>query len=269
MAKESAARKKKTAAPPPLAPAPPPMVEAEVDLFGLGDDGGMSLEDLAKSYADLMNRGPDPYAAQPAPQQVPVDAPADLPLQEALAAEEPPPDDDGQVSPLGILEALLFVGHPQNEPLTARHLAALMRGVSPLEVDELLQELQAAYDEEGTAYTIVSENEGYRLALRPEFAPVRDKFYGRIKEAKLSQGAVDVLAIVAYHQPATAEQVNNLRGRPSGGLLNQLVRRELLRIERPTDTPRQPKFLTTDRFLTLFGLDSLDDLPQSQDPEGP
>ena len=75
------------------------------------------------------------------------------------------------------------------------------------------------------------------------------KFYGRVKEARLSQAAVEVLAVVAYRQPLTRDEIDALRGRPSGGLLAQLVRRQLLRIERPEDRPRQPKYLTTDRFL--------------------
>ena len=105
------------------------------------------------------------------------------------------------------------------------------------------------------------------FTLRDEYAPLRDKFYGRIKEARLSQAAVDVLAIVAYRQPLTRDQIDTLRGKPSSGVLAQLVRRGLLRIERPQDAPRRPQFYTTDRFLQLFGLQSLVELPRSQDED--
>jgi len=101
--------------------------------------------------------------------------------------------------------------------------------------------------------------------LRDEFHSLRDVFYGRVKAAKLSQAAVDVLAIVAYKQPLTREEVDAMRGRPSGSLLAQLVRRQLLRLERPHDKPRTPRFCTTDRFLQLFGLESLRDLPSTPD----
>jgi len=72
---------------------------------------------------------------------------------------------------------------------------------------------------------------------------------------------------VAYRQPIVAEDVNRLRGIPSGHLLAQLVRRQLLRIERPQRKPRPIHYRTTDRFLELFGLESLDDLPQSEELE--
>ncbi len=170
-----------------------------------------------------------------------------------------------EVSPRTILEAMLFVGHPENQPLTSEQVASLMRGVRAQEIDELVVELNRSYDEEGCPYRIESVGAGYQLVLRDEFHSLRDVFYGRVKAAKLSQAAVDVLAIVAYKQPLTREEMDALRGRPSGSLLAQLVRRQLLRVERPHDKPRTPRFWTTDRFLQLFGLESLRDLPSTPD----
>ena len=71
--------------------------------------------------------------------------------------------------------------------------------------------------------------------------------------------------MVAYRQPMTRAEVNELRGKPSGAVLSQLVRRELLRLERPEDQPRNPHYYTTARFLELFGLSSIEELPQSQE----
>jgi segregation and condensation protein B len=181
--------------------------------------------------------------------------------------ERLPEGGEAEISPRTILEAMLFVGHPQHEPLTASHVASLMRGVRPAEIDELVLELNETYAAEQCAYWIESVGAGYRLVLRPEFAPLRDRFYGRVKEAKLSQQAIDVLALVAYNQPLTQPEIDRLRNASSGGVLTQLVRRGLLRVERPDQKPREPIFHTTDKFLELFGLESLDDLPQSQDPE--
>jgi segregation and condensation protein B len=103
------------------------------------------------------------------------------------------------------------------------------------------------------------------MVLRPEFAAVRERFYGKIREARLSQSAIDVLSLVAYHQPITRSRVDEIRGKPSGGVLSQLVRRQLLRIERTESKPRVTHFFTTDRFLELFALDDLEDLPRTQD----
>ena len=77
-----------------------------------------------------------------------------------------------------------------------------------------------------------------------------------------------MLAIVAYKQPITADEVSTQRGTPSSQLLAQLVRRRLLRVERPPEKPRSVRYCTTDRFLELFGLESLADLPQTDDLEG-
>ncbi|MEO8495739.1 MAG: SMC-Scp complex subunit ScpB, partial [Planctomycetota bacterium] len=170
-----------------------------------------------------------------------------------------------EVTPRTILEAMLFVGSSNSEPLSGRVVAGLMRGVSPREIEELVRELNEAYEAEACPYHIISEGAGYAMQLRPEFARLRDKFYGRVREAKLSQPAIDVLAMVAYRQPITRDSVNELRGQSSGAVLSQLVRRELLRIERTKENPRSPLYRTTDRFLDLFGMASIEELPQSQE----
>jgi segregation and condensation protein B len=96
---------------------------------------------------------------------------------------------------------------------------------------------------------------------------LRDQFYGRVKEARLSQAAIDVLALVAYHQPLTREGLDALRDKENGALLTQLVRRRLLQVERLADAPQVKRYRTTDRFLAMFGLNSLEDLPRAQDLE--
>ncbi len=238
------------------------------------DEHGLPLDDLTQAYADLIARGDDPYAPLPDSDILPFASATEEdededeePVEDELEAGEPPAAADVdaacEVSPRTILEAMLFVGHPENQPLTSEKVASLMRGVRAQEIDELVVELNRSYDEEGCPYRIESAGAGYQLVLRDEFHSLRDVFYGRVKAAKLSQAAVDVLAIVAYKQPLTREEVDALRGRPSGSLLAQLVRRQLLRVERPHDKPRTPRFCTTDRFLQLFGLESLRDLPST------
>jgi segregation and condensation protein B len=242
-----------------------------LDSFQEPDDAGLSLEELGQAYAALMGKGADPYEATPAAEGVPV-VPTDEENAAAAATEEPleviSGDDAAaaEVTPQTILEAMLFVGHPLGEPLASEQIASLMRGVRAAEIDELIQELNETYDRDGSVYRIANHGAGYRLELRGEWGPIRDRFYGRVKEARLSQSAVDVLAIVAYQQPITGEEVDKLRAKPSGGVLSQLVRRDLLQIERPA--PKAPPlYRTTSRFLDLFGLDELSDLPQSLEGE--
>ena len=168
------------------------------------------------------------------------------------------------ISPKSILEAMLFVGTPDNLPLKNRNLAALMRGVSPKEVTQLTHELNREYEQQGAPYRIKRDGHGYRLELDESYRPVLNRFYGEIKEARLSQSAIDVLSVVAYNQPATKEQVEKIRAKPSGAILLQLERRGLLGREKSNETSRQTVYSTTSRFLELFGLDEIADLPQSQ-----
>jgi len=172
-----------------------------------------------------------------------------------------------RISPQTILEAMLFVDNQESKPLDIRRAAELMRGVEPEEIAALVDRLNQRYAAAGCPYEIGSEGAGFRLVLRKEFRRLRNRFYGRVRQARLSQAAINVLAIVAYKQPLTAEQVFRLRGKPSGHLLAQLVRRRLLEVERPDKKPRKSHYRTTDRFLKLFGLESLDDLPQSEELE--
>ncbi len=86
---------------------------------------------------------------------------------------------------------------------------------------------------------------------------------------KLSRQAVEVLSIVAYRQPVTVQEVNTLRGKPSGAILAQLVRRDLISVshdDRGPNASKAARYRTTRRFLELFGLESLDDLPQIGGP---
>jgi len=171
------------------------------------------------------------------------------------------------ISPQTILEAMLFVGNRDNRPLAPGRVAELMRGVQPDEIPPLVDELNRKYAVEGCPYEIIGEGIGYRLALRQELNALRNRFYGRVREARLSQPAIDVLALVAYQQPITSERLSQVRGKPSNHILAHLVRRGLLRIERLDPKHRTPSYYTTERFLRLFNLESLDDLPRSDDPE--
>ena len=83
---------------------------------------------------------------------------------------------------------------------------------------------------------------------------------------KLSQPAIDVMAVVAYNQPLTREQVEKIRAKPSGNILAQLVRRDLLYIV-PDEgsSAKTRRYATTDKFLDFFNLDEISDLPQSHE----
>lgn len=211
-----------------------------------------TLERLSSAFARLM---------APASKAAPVATP-----QLAVDADEPLPDDDAlPVTPRTIVEGMLFVGNADGRALASRDMAAHIRNVSPEEVDALVAELNDAYRRDGAAYEIVGDSSGYRLQLRPDLAGLRQRFGGRVHAARLTPSALEVLSVVAYRQPVTGEEVNRLRGAQSQAILTQLVRRQLVRVERPAAAPRKPHYLTTDRFNQLFGVKSPAELPRNED----
>jgi segregation and condensation protein B len=162
-----------------------------------------------------------------------------------------------------ILEALLFVG---GVPLTAQRAGEAIRGLTPEQFVEVIDSLNRDYRQQGRPYRIQTQERGYVLTLHTRYRPVLDKLYGTTREARLSPAAIDVLALVAYRQPATKQEIDSLRGAESGHLLRQLVRRGLVAVsQRAEAAQREVSYGTTARFLELFHLRSLDDLPQTQD----
>jgi segregation and condensation protein B len=185
-----------------------------------------------------------------------VDAPEEL-ESAGTPSPAPPP------SPKRIIEAFLFIGGP---PLTAERATQSIRGLTEPQFLEVIAELNHDYRLQGRPYTIQPREHGHVLTLRPRYRAVVEKLYGTTREARLSTAAVDVLALVAYRQPATKQEIDNLRGIESGSLLRQLVRRGLITVvQRGESGHREVSYGTTARFLELFGLRGLEDLPQTQD----
>jgi segregation and condensation protein B len=238
---------------------------------------GISLNELSEAFAQAMGVETEAAAEPPGSSAEPA-ADRPVPVSEEHSPQQPTEpeletsadeNDPCEISPRTILEAMLFVGNREGRPLAARRAAELMRGVEPEEIAGLVDELNRRYAANGCPYMVASDGAAYRLVLRKAFHPLRNRFYGRIRQARLSQAAIDVLAIVAYQQPLTGDQVSRLRAKPSSHVLAQLVRRGLLRIERKEGKQRTAQYFTTDRFLKLFGLEGLEDLPQSEELEGP
>ena len=245
----------------------PRAVPMNPDQMGLSEfyrpdeDEGTSLDELSDAYANLMGAGDDPYQAAEISDTAASTVETELPPQPVsvtVTAEE-----EAELSPKSILEAMLFVGDPDGQPLIASHVAKMMRGVSVQEVDELIQDLNLAYEQSCSVFEIRRQDAGYVMGLREQFDGLRERFYGRVRETKLSQVAIDVLAVVAYNQGISRQEIDAMRDHSSGFILSQLVRRQMLRLERTEDKPRKTIYFTTDRFLQVFGLDNIEDLPQA------
>lgn len=222
----------------------------------------LSLNRLRAAFAQMLGADAEPAASDnneaPSPKH-------DSKKPHRDESQPTSSSDPCEISPRTVVEAMLFVGRADDRPISPRELAAAMRGVSPTEIETAIAELNQIYERDGAPYHITSASEGYRLTLREEFTRMRDKLHGRLREAKLSPTAVEVLSIVAYHQPTTAEAINALRAAPSNAALTWLVRRKLVRMDQPADRRGKPSYRTTDRFLRLFGLESLAALPRSEE----
>jgi segregation and condensation protein B len=161
-----------------------------------------------------------------------------------------------------IVEALLFIGGP---PLTAVRAGEAVRGLTPEQLRQIIEGLNRSYREQARPYRIQAREQGYEFVLLPRYRDVLDRLYGSVREARLSPAALDVLALVAYRQPVTRQEVESLRGSDSGGPLRHLVRLGLVAVQRGEAGQREVVYSTTLRFLDLFGLASLEDLPRTLD----
>ena len=222
----------------------------------------LSLEDLGAAYARAAaQHDPESFAHQESNAEVLGQSDADSTDSDSEIADL---EQDEPVTPEAIIEAALFVGHPENQSFTEQRLASLMRDVTPDEVVEIIKQLNESYRQAEQALRIVSDEQGFRMTIAPAVEGIRKSFLGKVREARLSQSAIEVLALVAYQPGITSQIVQDQRGRDSGAILSQLVRRQLLemRREKPEDGSRKiPHYYPTERFLNLFGLDSLEDLP--------
>lgn len=167
------------------------------------------------------------------------------------------------VTPLMQLESLLFVA---SGPVSPARLATALE-MTPAAVGELLRELDAEY---GTRGLRLQWSGGglVQLTTAAETAAAVERFLGLELTTRLSQAAVEVLAIVAYLQPATRPQIDQIRGVNSDGALRSLLSKGLIEEVGRLEKPGRPiLYGTTPDFLQSFGLGALTDMPPLDDEE--
>lgn len=164
-----------------------------------------------------------------------------------------------QVNRRGRLEAVLFLSR---EPLPIRKLAHLANLADATEARTLLNAVRDGLERRGSAFQVAEVAGGFQLLSRPEFAPWLRARATSEEPVRLSAPALETLAVVAYRQPVLRAEVEAIRGVACGELLRQLMDRDLLRIVgRAEELGRPLSYGTTRRFLRVFGLRSLNDLP--------
>lgn len=162
-----------------------------------------------------------------------------------------------------IIEALLFAS---SKPMTAAEIRKVLKSVTVKEIENLIAELSAEYVRDGRSFEIIPIANGYEIATKREFAPWIFRVELQKKAKQVTQSALETLSILAYKQPITRAEIEELRGVDVSGVMTTLTERNFIKIVGKKEVPGRP-FLygTTEKFLEHFGLKSLEELPNIQE----
>lgn len=191
------------------------------------------------------------------PEDAPVDAAPDAP------AEENAPNGVDETELRAAVEAILFAA---GEPLPATRIARCISGVDGRRVRSLLLELIKEYETQRRGFLLEEVAGGFRLYSRPEYFANVEKLFKQRQGVRLSTAAIETLAIVAYKQPITRADIEDIRGVAVGPMLRNLLDLSLVKIAGRAEILGRPLLYgTTKKFLEHFGLKSLADLPKIED----
>lgn len=160
------------------------------------------------------------------------------------------------------LESVLLLAR---EPLNSRKLSQYANLADGTEARTLIRRLNEIYDESGRSFCIEEVAGGFQLLTRPKFSTWLRRLNHLAAEIRLSAPTLETLAVVAYRQPVLRADIEAIRGVNCGEILRQLMERDLVRISgRSEELGRPFLYSTTKRFLQLFGLSNLDELPRAE-----
>lgn len=164
-----------------------------------------------------------------------------------------------------ILEALLFI---TDQPITIERIAKVTEVADKAQVRAAVAELQTAYLEGGRSIQIVEVAGGFQMSTKPEYGRYVRKLYNERMTSRLSVAAMETLAIIAYRQPITRAEVETIRGVEVIAPLETILERGLVKVVGRKETVGRPLLYgTTEEFLRVFGLNSLEDLPKLESLE--
>ncbi len=264
-----AARKRKIAQPKPAAEVEAEPVVAELEQAQAPEEaeGEPNPDSFADDEPDAKTLAPPPEYADADHENAPDSAAPESSEQDSEAADpdqqllgEGPPADESRVDDTGaylkgLLEALLFVS---DHPLEIKDLARAAK-IDKKRAEELVLEIKNDFQNRGVRLDEVGD--GYAFRSNPAYSEyVRG--YLSLRPVRLSRAQLETLSIVAYRQPITRPEVDDIRGVDAGPVLKGLLERDLVRIIGKKDEPGRPMLYgTTQTFLQVFSLKSLRDLP--------
>jgi len=190
----------------------------------------------------------------------------------AEGSDEGSHSDDGVAAPQAseqeltterVIEAILFA---TDAPLTLGKIVSILGVGSARDVRKYINALNKRYDEQGSAFRIEIIAGGYQMLTRAEYNTWLRRLRQNKQDSRLSQAAMETLAVIAYKQPVVRAEIEAIRGVQSGEMLNRLRELGLVKIVgRAEDVGRPMLYGTTKRFLEVFGLSGLDDLPEVEE----
>jgi len=170
-----------------------------------------------------------------------------------------------------VIESLIFASP---EPISEEKICEIIAkgeenlGLEIDAVEPFVDKLNQRYEENGLAFRIDFVAGGYTFSTKKRFEPWLSIFQHENAYRKLSQSAIETLAIVAYQQPVTKPEVDDIRGVDSGYILRQLLEKVLIEVSGRLDAPGKPLlYRTTKHFLKHFGINSIDELPKPREIE--
>lgn len=170
-----------------------------------------------------------------------------------------------------VIESLIFTSP---DPISAEKLCDIIKqgdenlDLKPDAIEPFIEKLNQRYEENGLAFGIRRVGGGFTFATRKKLDPWLSIFQHENAYRKLSQAAIETMAIVAYKQPITKPEVDEIRGVDSGYILRQLLEKVLIEVSGRLNAPGKPLlYRTTQHFLQHFGINAIDELPKPREIE--
>ena len=159
---------------------------------------------------------------------------------------------------VGIAEAILFV---TGNAIEKREMCSAMN-LTEQELDETLDELESGYDFDRRGLRLLRFGQHVQLATRPDYAKYVEKLLQPVQKQSLSQAVMETLAVIAYRQPVTKAEIEQIRGVSCSHAINKLLEYGLITEAGRLNAPGRPILLaTTEEFLRTFGVQSVENLP--------
>ncbi len=164
-----------------------------------------------------------------------------------------------------LIEAIIFVS---SVPVTVKELKHYFKNYEAKELIKALEEIASNFETSDRGFELLEISNGYQFRSKAEFAEDIINFNKEIKKSRLGKASLETLAIVAYKQPVTRVEVEQVRGVSCSSVINLLLDKGLIEIRGRKDAPGKPFFYgTTDGFLSTFNLKNLSELPTLKEIE--